>query len=44
VNKKKQKNFINLPSGRFNHPAKRTKSFLVLLFKKERLVSLAFYL
>jgi hypothetical protein len=42
VNKKKQKNFINLPSGRFNDLAKRSKSFLVLFFKKELFVFAGF--
>jgi hypothetical protein len=37
VNKKKQKNFVNFGQWRFNDLAKRTKSFLVLFFKKERL-------
>jgi len=35
VNKKKQKNFDS--RWRFQHHAKRRKSFLVLFFKKERL-------
>jgi hypothetical protein len=39
VNKKKQKNFINLSSGLVQHRAKRSKSFLVLFFKKELLAS-----
>jgi hypothetical protein len=37
VNKKKQKNFIRFSAGRFQHRAKRSKSFLVLFFKKELL-------
>jgi hypothetical protein len=37
VNKKKQKNFIRFSAGLFSHRAKRSKSFLVLFFKKERL-------
>jgi hypothetical protein len=41
VNKKKQKNFIRFSAGRFEHRAKRSKSFLVLFFKKERLASLS---
>jgi hypothetical protein len=35
VNKKKQKNFVNLGRRRFQQVAKRTKSFLLLFFKKE---------
>jgi hypothetical protein len=38
VNKKKQKNFINFAFGPFQQRAKRSKSFLVLFFKKELLV------
>jgi len=37
VNKKKQKNFIHFSAGRFQNRAKRSKSFLVLFFKKEPL-------
>jgi hypothetical protein len=34
VNKKKQKNFINFSTGRLQHRAKRSKSFLVTFFQK----------
>jgi hypothetical protein len=39
VNKKKQKNFICFSAGLFQRRAKRSKSFLVLSFKKELLPS-----
>jgi len=35
--KSSKKNFMNLVLWRFQHRAKRTKSFLVLFFKKARL-------
>jgi hypothetical protein len=37
VNKKKQKNFMSFSAGMFQRRAKRSKSFLVLFFKKELL-------
>jgi hypothetical protein len=37
VNKKNQKNFICFSAGLVQHRAKRSKSFLVLFFKKELL-------
>jgi len=40
VNKKKQKNFINLPSGRQSRHVLMFRSFLLLFFKKEDLPSL----
>jgi hypothetical protein len=40
VNKKKQKNFFNLDRAGETTQAQRSKSFLVLFFKKEPLPSL----
>jgi hypothetical protein len=40
VNKKKQKNFNYFCAGLFQRRAKRSKSFLVLFFKKELLACL----
>jgi hypothetical protein len=39
VNKKKQKNFVLAGVGNAVATARRTKSFLLLFFKKERLSS-----